>query len=91
MSRRSTPERLDAARLAATVALLVSVGLLPDRAEAALVAWAARTVQDGRPLTPADGRPRTRSFVRRGRRSSLEDVAGARSGGGRAAYRPSPI
>ena len=40
MSRRSTPERLDATRRAATLARLVSGGLLPEQAEAALAAWA---------------------------------------------------
>jgi len=37
--RRSTPERLDAARRAAALASLISDGELPDEAEAALPAW----------------------------------------------------
>ncbi len=39
MSRRSTPERLAAARRAAILARLVSAGVLPDRAEAAIRRW----------------------------------------------------
>lgn len=49
MSRRSTPARLSDARRAATLARLISAGELPDRAEAAIAAWEARTAQDGRP------------------------------------------
>jgi hypothetical protein len=39
MARRSTPERLDQARRAATVARLIGKGELPERAEALVVAW----------------------------------------------------
>jgi hypothetical protein len=49
MSRRSTPERLAEARRAGTLARLISAGMLPDRAEAAIAAWEAKTAQDGRP------------------------------------------
>lgn len=48
MSRRSTPQKLSDARRAATLARLISAGELPDRAEAAIAAWEARTAQDGR-------------------------------------------
>jgi hypothetical protein len=54
MARRSTPDWLDAARRAATLARLVSAGMSPDHAEAALDAWAARTAPQGRLLTPAE-------------------------------------
>ena len=48
MSRRSTPERLDAARRAAALARLVSDGELPERAEAALARWESQATKDGR-------------------------------------------
>jgi hypothetical protein len=48
MSRRSTPERLDAARRAAALARLISDGELPEEAEAALRAWDHQAAQDGR-------------------------------------------
>lgn len=48
MSRRSTPERLNTARRAATLARLVSDGVLPDRAEAWLVRWERHAALDGR-------------------------------------------
>lgn len=54
MSRPSTPERLQAAHRAATLARLVSAGLLPDRADAALAAWEARTTQNGRTIVADD-------------------------------------
>ena len=54
MSRRSTPERLEQARRSATLARLVSSGMLPDRAAAALAAWEARTAQDGRTIATED-------------------------------------
>jgi hypothetical protein len=54
MSRRSTPERLQAARRAATLARLVSAGMLPDRAAAALAAWEARAAHDGRTVAADD-------------------------------------
>jgi hypothetical protein len=52
VSRRSTPERLDAARRAATLARLVGAGELPERAEAWLARWEAETDGDG---IPRDG------------------------------------
>jgi hypothetical protein len=48
MSRRSTPERLHAARRAAALARLISDGELPERADAALAAWEAQAAVDGR-------------------------------------------
>jgi hypothetical protein len=54
MSRRSTPERLEQARRSATLARLVSAGMLPDRAAAALAAWEARKVQDCRTIVADD-------------------------------------
>jgi hypothetical protein len=54
MSRRSTSERLMQARRSATLARLVSAGMLPDRAAAALAAWEARTIRDGRPIVADD-------------------------------------
>jgi len=54
MSRRSTPERLAQARRSATLARVVSAGMLPDRAAAALAAWEARTAQDGRTIVAED-------------------------------------
>ena len=54
MSRRSTPERLAQARRAATLARLVSSGLLPDRAGAALAAWEARAAHDDRTIVADD-------------------------------------
>ena len=46
MSRRSTPKRLEQARRSATLARIVSAGMLPDRAATALAQWEARTTQD---------------------------------------------
>jgi hypothetical protein len=54
MSRRSPPERLDAARRAATLARLIGDGELPGPAEAALVAWERQS---------ADQRPRASWWV----------------------------
>ena len=54
MSRRSTPERLEQARRSATLARLVSAGMLPDRAAAALAAWEASAAQDGRAIVADD-------------------------------------
>lgn len=48
MSRRSTPERIYAAQRAGVVQRLTGEGELPDRAEAKVAAWEARTVGDGR-------------------------------------------
>jgi hypothetical protein len=47
MSRRSTPERLDAARRAATLNRLIGDGELPARAEASLVAWEHQAAVEG--------------------------------------------
>lgn len=47
MSRRSTPERLHAARRAATVARLIGEGVSPDRAEAQVGAWEAEAARRG--------------------------------------------
>lgn len=52
MSRRSTPERLDAARRAATLARLIGEGVSPERAESWLVDWEAEA---GRHARPRDG------------------------------------
>ena len=54
VARRSTPERLEQARRAATLARLVSAGMMPDRAAAALAAWEARTDQGGRTIAADD-------------------------------------
>ena len=48
MSRRSTPERLHAARREGTLRRLILAGELPDRAERLIVAW--ETEADGRNL-----------------------------------------
>ena len=48
MSCRSTPERLHAARRAATLARLIGDGELPDRAETALAGWERKATIDGR-------------------------------------------
>jgi hypothetical protein len=53
MSRRSTPERLDAARRAAFLVRLVREGELPDQAEAWIARWEAEATAEGR---PRDGR-----------------------------------
>jgi hypothetical protein len=47
MSRRSTPERIYAARRSAIVNRLIGEGELPAQAEARLAAREARTAQDG--------------------------------------------
>ena len=52
MSRRSTPDRIYAARRAATIARLVGDGQLRDRAEALVARWEA----------VAGERPRDRVF-----------------------------
>lgn len=52
MSRRSTPERLAQARRSATLARLVSAGMLPERAADALQRW--ETARDGRPIAADD-------------------------------------
>ena len=79
MSRRSTPEQLAQARRSATLARLVSAGMLPDRAAAALAAWEARTAVDPWRIAADDWDAAflTSRQARRRHRSSLEDVAGA--------------
>jgi hypothetical protein len=54
MSRRSTPERIDQARRSATLARLVSAGMLPDRAVAALAAWESGSAKEGRTMAADD-------------------------------------
>jgi hypothetical protein len=49
MSRRSTPERLDAAREAATRARLIGEGMAEATADAWIAAWADEAARDGRP------------------------------------------
>ena len=84
MSRRSTPERLEEARRSATLARLVSAGMLPDRSAAALAAWEARQARDARTIVADDWDTAYREIVESGRRrrSSLEDapVIGVRDG-----------
>jgi hypothetical protein len=48
MSRRSTPERLDAARRAAALARLIGDGELPDRAEDWIARWESIADAEGR-------------------------------------------
>jgi hypothetical protein len=48
MPRRSTPERLDAARRAATLARLIGDGELPDRAEGWIARWESTADAEGR-------------------------------------------
>ena len=59
MSRRSTPERLDAARRAAALARLISDGELPERAEAALARWERRRSRAAASATAGSGRQDT--------------------------------
>ena len=47
MSRRSTPERVDAAREAATRNRLIGDGMTPARADEWIAAWAAQAARDG--------------------------------------------
>jgi hypothetical protein len=47
MSRRSTPERLHAARREATLRRLIGEGELPQRAEAWITAWEAEAARQG--------------------------------------------
>jgi hypothetical protein len=47
MSRRSTPERIDEARSAATRNRLISDGASPENADAWLAAWGAQATEDG--------------------------------------------
>jgi hypothetical protein len=49
MSRRSTPERIDAAREAATRNHLIGEGMSEGRVDAALAAWAEHAARDGLP------------------------------------------
>ena len=72
MSRRSTPERLYTAHRAATINRLISDGELPDRAEAKVAAWEARTA--------SDDRPRDGAYWDDGYRWIVEDRAWKRGG-----------
>ena len=47
MSRRSTPERIDQAREAATRSRLIGEGVTPDTADAWIAAWAEQAARDG--------------------------------------------
>ena len=47
MSRRSTPERIDAARRAATRNRLIGEGATEPTADAWIAAWEAQAAQDG--------------------------------------------
>ena len=47
MSRRSTPERLHAARREATRQRLIGEGELPEQAERLVAQWELRAAQDG--------------------------------------------
>jgi len=47
MSRRSTPERIDEARRAATRNRLMGEGVTPATADAWLAAWAEQAARDG--------------------------------------------
>ena len=47
MSRRSTPERIDAAREAATRQRLIGTGMTPEAAEAWISAWQRRPRRTG--------------------------------------------
>jgi hypothetical protein len=49
MSRRSTPERIDEARRAATRNRLIGDGEVPERAEVWIARWEAIADTDGRP------------------------------------------
>ena len=48
MSRRSTPQRIDQAREAATRSRLIGDGVTPETADAWIVAWAEQAARDGR-------------------------------------------
>jgi hypothetical protein len=47
MSRRSTPERIDEARRAATCNRLIGEGVTEATADAWIAAWEAQAAQDG--------------------------------------------
>jgi hypothetical protein len=47
VSRRSTPERIDEARRAATRSRLIGERVSPETADAWIAAWEARAAQDG--------------------------------------------
>ena len=47
MSRRSTPERIDEARRAATRNRLIGEGATEETADAWIAAWEAKAAQDG--------------------------------------------
>ena len=83
MSRRSTPERLEAARRAATLARIVSAGMLRERASVALAGWEAGKAQGGRTIVVDDWEVAYREIAGGGPPSPpdyLEDVADARTG-----------
>lgn len=48
MARRSTPERIDAARLAAIRNRLIGEGMTPERADDWIARWTVQAAQDGR-------------------------------------------
>ena len=47
MSRRSTPERIDQARRAATRSRLIGEGMTEETADARMAAWVAEAAQEG--------------------------------------------
>ena len=47
MSRRSTPERIDEARRAATRSRLIGEGVTESTADAWIAAWEAQAAEDG--------------------------------------------
>jgi hypothetical protein len=47
MSRRSTPERIDQARRAATRSRLIGEGVSESTADAWIAAWEAKAAEDG--------------------------------------------
>jgi hypothetical protein len=47
VSRRSTPERIDEARRAATRSRLIGERVSPDTADAWIAAWEAQAAEDG--------------------------------------------
>lgn len=47
MSRRSTPERIDAARGVATRQRLIGTGVAPETADAWIAAWHRKAAEDG--------------------------------------------
>jgi hypothetical protein len=57
MSRRSTPERIDEARHAATRNRLIGDGATPETADAWIAAWAEQAARDGVQRGAATGTP----------------------------------